>query len=271
MVEETQVNNQVAAAVIEAPAVAVVEAAPVVQTVVETAPVATVEVVAPQSETVLGEALAAPEPVKVTEEIKTIEEVKPPVVSEENKVLEGQSEDPAPPTPPTYEPFTMPEGITLDAERVGKFTEILSELELGAKGIDHTLVQQFGQKAVDFHVQEVQRAVEDVTKVYQTAWEQQKTDWKDSFLADPEIGGNRFQTTVDSARNFIRTHGGTPEQQTEFRSVMETSGLGNHPAIIRLLANAGRAMEEGRPLAATKPVSQSKSKTATLYGGKSNL
>lgn len=237
----------------------VVAETPVVTTVV---PVATtvappvVEVVKPP-ETVLAEAI---DKTKVTtppvaEAIKT-EEVKP-------KEGETKSDEPAP--APVYDTFTLPEGITLDPERVSKFTEILSELEVKSKA-DHALVQEFGQKAVDFHVSEIQKAVENVTKLYSTTWDRQKTEWKDNFLKDPELGGNRFQTTVDAALSFIRTHGGTAEQQTEFRNLMETSGLGNHLAMIRLLANAGRAMSEGKPLAASKPVSEPKSKTQTLYG-----
>lgn len=260
----------------EAPVAPVTVEAPVVAQTVETSPVASPEastpLVAPDKPvTVLAEALDTPQPDKPAPvdpktEVKTVE---PPKPASEDAVekTEGQSDEPAP--PPVYDTFTVPEGVTLDTERVEKFTAILSDLELTGK-VPHEFAQQFGQKAVDFHVQEVQRVADDVAKLYQTTWERQKTEWKDTFLKDPEIGGNRFQTTVDAARNFIRTHGGTPEQQTEFRNVMETSGLGNHPAIIRLLSRAGMAMEEGRPLAATKPVSAPKSKVNTLYGGGSS-
>ena len=119
---------------------------------------------------------------------------------------------------------------------------------------------------VDFHVNEVNRVVQDYNKVLQDGWAKQKNDWKEAVVKDPDIGGNRLQATIDSANNFIRTHGGTQEQQNEFRSVMESSGLGNHPVIIRLLANAGRGMSEGTPLAVSRPAPAPKSKTQTLYG-----
>lgn len=211
------------------------------------------------SETVLGEALTPQEQAPVQEAPKEGEQ--PAQEAPQNEG--GQSDDPAP--PPKYDPFTLPEGISLDESRVGEFTNLLAELETSGKA-SHEAVQAFGQKAVEFHINEVRNAVEGITKIYQEAWDKQKTDWKEAFLKDPEIGGNRFQTTVDSALTFIRTHGGTPEQQAEFRALMETSGLGNHPVMIRMLANAGRAMQEGKPLAAPKPVPQQKSKTQTLYG-----
>lgn len=268
-------NEEITAPVVEAAPVAApaVEAAPApavveapVAPVIEAAPEVVVE--APKVETVLGEALnteaskTEPEkPAAETTEAKTPVEGEKPKTEEVKQ--EGQSEEPAP--PPVYDAFTLPEGFTLDEAQTKQFTDVLAELETTGK-IDHALVQQFGQKAVDLHTSLMKQAQEDLTKFYQTSWDRQKTEWRDTFLKDPEIGGNRFETTVNEALTFIRTHGGTADQQTEFKNLMETSGLGNHPAMIRLLANAGRVMSEGRPLAATTPVAPPKSKVSTLYG-----
>lgn len=233
------------------------EQAPPVATAPETnpeAPVAPVEAPQPAT-TVLGEALEV-------KESAPVEAPKEPT-EEAPKNEGGQSENTAP--PPKYDPFTLPEGVTLDDTRIGEFTGLLSELELDGKAT-HEAVQKFGQKALEFHINEVKNTIEGLTKIYQESWDNQKAAWKEAFLNDPEIGGNRFQTTIDSALTFIRTHGGTPEQQQEFRALMDTSGLGNHPAMIRMLAKAGQAMKEGAPLAAPKPVSQPKSRTQVMYG-----
>ena len=246
----------VAPAVVEAPKVEVtpVVEAPKVEPVVE----------APKPpETVLAEALdkdKKPAEIK-PEEKKPDSEVKP----EDKKTEEGKSEEPA--TPPVYEPFTLPDDLKPDTERMKGFTDVLSQFELDTKA-DHAKVQEFGQKALDLYVSDIKQYTTDLTNLYKTTWEKQKIAWKEAFLKDPEIGGNRFQTTVDSAISFIKTHGGTPEQQTEFRNLMESSGLGNHPAVIRLLANANKNMAEGKPLAAVKPVTPNKSKVQTLYGEK---
>lgn len=240
--------------VVAAPAVV----APVTVTPTPEPVIAPVEApVAPVVETVLGEALAK-EPVKTEPtEVKTEQPIKE----------EGQSDEPAP--PPTYEPFTLPENFTLEEERVKEFTSILGEFE-GKTKADHAAVQEFGQKAVNFHVAEIQRTVDSMTKSMEQEWENTKKGWKESFMSDPELGGNRWQTSIDSALNFIRTHGGTEEQQAQFRELMNTSGIGNHPAMIRLLANAGSKMSEGKPLMAVSPVTAPKSRTATMYGGSSN-
>lgn len=234
-------------AIVEASVAAPVVEAVTTPTIPETPPVEPVK--AP--ETVLGEVPI--EPAKVVEET---------VVAEEDK-QGGQSDEPAP--PPSYEAFKVPENVKLDDERVGTLTKLLGDLEVTTKA-DHTKMQEFGQKLIDTHVSEVTKAIEDIHKYNQVTWDKQKLDWKDEFLKDPELGGNRFQTTVDAARTFISTHGGTPEEQAEFRSLMESSGLGNHKVMIRILARAGQAMTEGKPLAAKTPVSAPKSKTQTMYG-----
>ena len=239
--------------------------APVVTESASAAPVEAVQpapaeaVVAPEAPkeptpTVLGEALKETPPEAPKDETK----VETPEVKDEG----GQSVEPAP--PPKYDAFTLPEGVTLDEGTVGKFTDILGSLEGG----DHAKFQEAGQKMVDLYLSESKATADKIAQHYETVWENTKTGWREETVKDPEIGGNRLQTSIDSALNFIRTHGGTAEQQAELRGILDSSGLGNRLAIVRLFARAGQAMSEGKPLAAPKPVTQSKSKTATMYGGK---
>ncbi len=249
----------------------------------DVAPVATVEaapVTGPTDPTTIvpdGAKAVEPTPVAAEKKPDTLlgkpdaeapKPVEPPVAAVTPEVTPpndegGQTEEPAP--PPTYEPFVLPENVQLEPERLGKFTELLSKLELDGKA-DHVSVQKFGQEAVDFHIAEVTKAVENYHKMAVDTWEKQKTDWRDETIKDPELGGNRLQTTVDAARSFIRLYGGSQEQQEAIRNVMETSGLGNHPAVIRLFANATRELAEGKPLAGGRPVPAPRSKTQTLYG-----
>lgn len=246
----------VEAAAVAAPAPVV---APVVETVVATPVIATpVPEVTPTSEPVKADTGAT----TLLAEAPIPQPTPTPEVTQVVNTEGGQSVEPAP--PPTYEPFLVPD-LTLDQGRISEFTNLLSDLEVSGKA-DHAIVQAFGQKAVDFHVNEVKKALESHTQMMVDAFENQKTGWKDEVRNDPELGGNRFQTTLDSARTFIRTHGGTPDQQAEFLSVMDSSGLGNHKAVIRLFANAMAAMSEPKPLASVKPVPQPKSKTQTMYG-----
>ena len=206
--------------------------------------------------TVLGQDTkkdAAPEAV----EVKTDSEAQP-------KEEGAQSDEPAP--LPAYEPFTLPEGITLNEEAFGEFTKELAEFEALTKGPREEF-QKFGQKLVDHHIAEQQKLFNQLQQSYAEAWANQTNQWKTEFESDPEIGGNRRDTTVQAAGEFIRTHGGTAEQQKELRDLFNQTGIGNHKALIRLLANANMGMQEGQPLAATNEPKAPSSKINKRYAG----
>ena len=48
---------------------------------------------------------------------------------------------------PTYEPFKLPENVSLEKEPMDAFTKILGEIETGK--LDHTGMQNAGQKLID--------------------------------------------------------------------------------------------------------------------------
>lgn len=223
------------------------------------------EAVKLENTSILGEEVKKPE-VKA-EEIKPAEEVKveAEVKTEEVKKDEGeQSDEPAP--LPTYE-LKLPEEITLDNARLGEFTKEIGEFEQLTKA-DHAQVQEFAQKLVDRHIADVQESVKKINDGYVSAWNKQVNDWKESFINDPEIGGNRQNTTKNAALEFIGTHGGTETQQAEFKKLMNETGVGNHPALIRLFANAMEAYREGKPLPANRPPAVKKGLLETFYGSK---
>lgn len=164
---------------------------------------------------------------------------------------------------PTFEPFTLPEGVTFDETKMGEFTKELGEFSINSKA-DQAEVQKLGQRMVERHVEELQRYTESLTN----AWNKQKNDWKDSFLKDPEFT-NRTDTVVNSAIDTIAVYGGDTKQQNEFRDLMESTGIGNHPAMIRLLSNVMLAKVEPKPLAAPQIASSAKaSKISKMYGNK---
>lgn len=218
----------------------------------------------PKPETPLGTDPEAPkdEPVPEVKVDQSAEEENP---SDPKKEEPSQSAEPAP--LPTFESFKLPEGISPDQDGFSHLNKMLGEFEIKT-GASHEEVQSFGQNLVDRHVAHLQDTIKKVSDAWTQNWEDQKKNWFESFKSDPEIGGNRMDTSLSAARQFIRTHGGTPQQQQEFRELMNVSGVGNHPAIIRMLAKASSAMSEGRPLPASSPVSEKKGRAATLYGGR---
>lgn len=237
--------------------------APVVETPVPTPAVIEapkVEVEAPKTgdeakpaeapKTLLGEA--------VKPELKLVEN-KPEIKPEEKEG--SKSDEPAP--LPTYTEIKLPEGA--DATRVGGFIQALGEFERSTKA-DHAEVQKFGQMLVDKHLADIATYAEQTKAAQKAAETARATEWREAFEKDPTLGGNQRNTTLKAANEFIRTHGGNAEQQAEFYQLMETTGLGNNPSMLRLLAQASRSMSEGKPLPGTKPVQQNVSKVAKRYG-----
>lgn len=278
------VNNSATAAPVAAPAIsAAVSPAPAVEPAAP-APVAsepaTTPSVSPAAEppvvaapavtpepaastlppTILGE---APKPADKTAEVKPAEGDKP---AEAPKVEPSQSAEPAPLA--TYEPWTLPEGVTLDEAKSGEFNKLLGEFQANTKA-EQASVQKFGQELVSRHVAELKGTIEKVQQSYQTAWTKQTEDWKQAFISDPEIGGNRQETTVAAANEFIATHGGTPEQQGAFRKMLQDTGIGNHPEMIRMLSNAKNSAQfsEGKPLPGNVPTLKP-SRSQKFYGKK---
>lgn len=230
-----------------------------------------------ENPTVLGE--ETPKPVELakpaeTPEVKPAEqkpadgEVKP---DGEKKEDGSQSAEPAP--LPAYEPFTLPEEVKLDSDKLGEFTKLLGEFE--STKPDHAAFQKFGQDLVNRYVE----GVKDTLKAYETSLinlhEENKMTWFRAFEADPQIGGNNKMTTVEAAKAFRDKFAGTPEQLSEFRSLMTQTGVGNHPALLRIFANAQAAFdkftkEEAKMVPGKAPMPNSRSKVETRYGGAKN-
>lgn len=260
-------SAEVAAPVVAAPAVETV-VAPVVAPVV--VPAAAPEI-APAVETKVE--AKAPE-VKTEPTVLGSEEPKPPTPVDgaakqpegEKKEEVSQSDEPA--SLPSFDPWVFPEGVVADTAKVEAFNKMFGQFEVSTK-VDHAEMQKLGQQLIDFNISQMKELHEQVNKQAQDYWDNKSQEWLEQFKKDPEIGGNRQDTTTRAAREFIRRHGGTEEQQKEIRDLMETTRLGNNPAMIRLLANANTAKSEGKPVPATTPPAPKLSRKQKFYGNKS--
>lgn len=226
------------AAVMPAPPAAVASATPSPEAGAAAAP----PPAAPES-TAAPAAPAAPAPSSLLGDAKTPTEVKPAEAAPPSP-----AEPPAPAAPPTYDAFTLPEGVKLDEEGIGKLTALLGETELATKA-DHTAMQAMGQKLVDMYVAEVQR----ISDGQQQAWIRARDEWRNRFIADPDIGGARRETTLRNCASMIEQFGGSPEQQAELRQAFGITGMGDHPAMIRFINNMASVLSEGKPVPATVP------------------
>lgn len=177
----------------------------------------------------------------------------------EKKEEASQSDEPAP--LPSYDAWVFPEGVEADPTKVAAFNTLFGEFESTTK-VEHAEMQKLGQKLIDFNISQMR----ELQQAYTDKWNQDKKNWFESFQKDPEIGGNRAETTTRSVRQFVETFGGNDEQKTELRNFLKTTGVGNHPALIRLIANASLVKREGTPVPAQKGPGPAVSKVEKRYG-----
>jgi hypothetical protein len=173
--------------------------------------------------------------------------------------------DSEPPAPIKYEAFTLPDGVKFDDERLGKFTEVAGKAQIP---------QDVAQSLVSLHVEEMQRYAKQVeqqaTQHQQDVWRKLNDTWKSDFRKDPELGGNRAETTLARAKAVIEEFGGTPEQVRDLIAHTSTNGMGNFPGFIRMLNNIGEALsvfEDSEVPANPAPPRAKGSRGERWYGG----
>ena len=126
--------------------------------------------------------------------------------------------------PEKYE-FKAPEGKQLDAETVEAFSEVAKELNL---------TQDAAQKMLT--------AMSDKLGARQAAQvDAVRSQWAESSKSDKEFGGDKITENLSVAKKALDTFG-----TAELRSLLNDSGLGNHPEVIRFMFRAGKAISEDR-------------------------
>lgn len=159
-----------------------------------------------------------------------------------------------PPAPPVYIAPVLPEGRSIDSEALSVFDTRLGELELKGK-LDHAAVQEIRQHAIDTYLREGERLAEQIDQRNRDVWNRMKEGWINDLKADPELGGNRIETTLGNAKYaFESMLGLNKAQQTALLQVMDNAGVSDHPHFIRALHNLYERFREPEPVPANPPM-----------------
>lgn len=153
-----------------------------------------------------------------------------PAGNEQNKGAEQQAKDQkvdpgksAVAAPEKYE-FKTAEGQELDAEAVKAFEPIAKELNLSNEQAQK-LVDVYGGKIMPKLVE--QQAAQ---------WQQQIEQWAEQVKADKDLGTD---ASIGAAQKVMDKFG-----SPELKQYLNETGLGNHPELVRIFANIGKAMSE---------------------------
>lgn len=121
--------------------------------------------------------------------------------------------------------FKAHEGREFDPEVMNSFSEVAKELNLS---------QLAAQKVVDKLAPKLQeRQMAQIQKV--------QTQWAESSRQDTEFGGEHLQQNLSVAKKALDTFG-TPE----LRQLLNDTGLGNNPEVIRFMYRAGKSISGDR-------------------------
>lgn len=123
--------------------------------------------------------------------------------------------------PETYE-FKAPEGMVLDPAQVEAFTPVAKELGL---------TNDQAQKLVDLQVA--------ATTASAKRWTDQVAAWGEEAKADPEFGKQNLGKSTAAVAKALDKFG-----SPEARKALDDSGMGNHPALLKLFRAVGLAMGE---------------------------
>lgn len=123
----------------------------------------------------------------------------------------------------------LPEGVTLNKEVLGELGKIAGELKLSKE--DATKFVPLGAKLIESAMEKQQAAFKETRK-----------EWVDQVYADKEIGGHDDKTRKQKLA--IASKGLEKFGSKDLRSLLNDTGLGDHPEVIRMLYRVGLVASE---------------------------
>jgi hypothetical protein len=139
---------------------------------------------------------------------------------------EENGEEPAPPDESAYAALKVGDGLVADEAALGDFKKLAAEARLPV---------ETAQKILDLHGQMQAAAMRGWQSTVQ-GWRQQTE--ADPYLSGGDILGGGFASLKDAgqaAGRFMAHYG-----DSELRQALDQYGLGDHPALVRAIAKAGR-------------------------------
>lgn len=141
----------------------------------------------------------------------------------------------------------MPDGMVLDDAAVEQFGSVIKELGLN---------QEQTQKMATAYAQLQQAKAQEAGE----AFSQQLDHWYEQSATDKEFGGDKFEQSAKLAVQAVEKFGGP-----ELKQVLEDTGLGNHPEVIRFMYRVGKAVSEDNPGSGGNGPTEKRDRASVLY------
>ena len=141
--------------------------------------------------------------------------------------------------------LAWPEDVSFPPQAQESFAQLVHEMNLSA---------QQAQKLIDFEARFSRQAAQE-TSAHQTQLQEQWAQETKNFY------GPKWEEAVSVAVRAADVFGGP-----ELRALLETTGLGNHPVMVRTFNEIGKRICEDISLGGSAAVSPDKTFTEALYG-----
>jgi len=123
--------------------------------------------------------------------------------------------------------------------------EFNSKVADAPQELDSEVLTAFGDvaKELDLPQEDAQKVLDKVAPVIQERQakmlEQVRADWASESQSDKEFGGEALTENLNVAKQALDAFG-----TDAFKSLLQETGFGNHPEIIRFMYRAGKAISE---------------------------
>jgi hypothetical protein len=174
-------------------------------------------------------------PEQGAEESSLLSDEAPEKATEEDEVEEAEPAD--------YDEFTMPEGMDVDQEALSEAVPVFKELGLG---------QDQAQKLIDVYAQQQVKAQTEAVRQLN----EQRTKWREEVKAEPE-----YEKSLGLAKKALKQLA-----DPETSAMITGSWMGDHPGLVKLLANAGRAISDDAFVEGARGASRPKGPEEVLFG-----
>ncbi len=141
--------------------------------------------------------------------------------------------------PVTVEDITLPEGFTADPDLMKEFVDTVNNSELSAK--------ERATALIDLQA----KAMTAASEASSAAWTTMQEQWRDEVKADPTIGGDKLQPTLNSINKLVTEHG-----DAKLVEALAVTGAGNSLPVIKFLHTISTLLTEGGYQAGQSPGSE---------------
>ncbi len=146
-----------------------------------------------------------------------------------------------------YADIKAPEGMELDQAVLNDAVSVFQK---------HGIPKEAAQELTNLYAKNVQDSVQKQVE----SFNQLKQDWLTQAKSDKDIGGDKFDETVATAKEALSKFG-TPE----LTELLNEFGVGNHPEVIRVFARVGALTKEDNPGGSSGAPSGKKDRVSVLY------